>query len=467
MNTSILKCLAVWASLLAASNICFAQKQIYADTHPYVPAEGYTIPSDRAVLEKLDEWQDLKFGVIMHWGVYAIPGIVESWALCSEDELWEYPERQKRNMTMTEFRNWYWGLSKVFNPVKFDPDKWAEIMEDAGMKYVVFTSKHHDGFCMFDTKYTDYSIKNTPFGSDARHNIVDEVFKAFRQKDFMIGCYFSKPDWHCPYYWNPLFDAGDRNYNYDVSKHPEWQAAYAEFTRNQLAELTTEYGDIDILWLDGGQVDGSEIDLDSVLEEARKRNPGMISVDRACRNHNENYQTPENHIPPAQMNIPWETCDPLASWGWVYNPSYKSARTVIANLIEIVAKGGNYLLGIGPDPMGEIDTGAQEILSEIGDWLRRYGDAIYNTRITPIYNDGDVWFNAGKDGKTLYALYAYKDNEEAMPKTISWKGNIPVGKMVLVSTGKPVKYTVSSDVVTVTLPKGLPAESFALSFTHQ
>ena len=451
--------------LVTLSTVAFAQKQTYADTHPYTPTEGYTIPSDRAVLEKLDEWQDLKFGVIMHWGVYSIPGIVESWPLCSEDELWEYPIRQERGMTMTEFRKWYWDLSKVFNPVKFDPVKWADIMENAGMKYLVFTSKHHDGFCMFDTKYTDYSIKNSPFGSDPRYNIVDEVFKAFRQKDFMIGCYFSKPDWHCPYYWNPLFDAGDRNYNYDVKKHPEWQEAYAQFTRNQLTELTSEYGNIDILWLDGGQVDGSEVGLDDVLVDARKRNPGMISVDRARRNHNENYQTPENHIPAVQMNIPWETCDPLAGWGWVYNPRYKSAQTVIANLIEIVAKGGNYLLGIGPDPMGEIDPDAQAILSEIGDWLRKYGKAIYNTRITPVYNDGDIWFNAGKDGKTIYALYAYKGTDVNIPQTISWTGNVPAGKMTLVSTGKSVKYTVAGDTVTVTLPKNMPAESFALSYT--
>ncbi len=451
-------------ALLSIANIAYAQKQTYADTHPYTPVEGYTVPDDRAVLEKLDEWQDLKFGVLMCWGVYSIPGIVESWALCSEDETWEYPERQKKGMTMAEFRKWYWGLSEVFNPVKFDPDKWADIMGESGAKYLVFTSKHHDGFCLFDTKYTDYSVKNTPFGSNPKYNVLDEVFKAFRQKDFMIGCYFSKPDWHCPYYWNPLFDAGDRNYNYDVKKHPDWQAAYAEFTRNQLAELTTEYGNIDILWLDGGQVDGSEFGLDEVLADARKRNPGMISVDRARRNPNENYLTPECHIPDVQMNVPWETCDPLASWGWVYNPHYKSSTVVIANMIEIVAKGGNYLLGIGPDPWGEIDSEARSILSEIGAWLSKNGKAIYNTRITEHYNDGKVWFNADKNGRTLYALYSYSEDDGSMPGKIEWTGNVPTGKMTLLSTGKPGKYTVSGDHVTGTLPNNHPAESFALSF---
>ena len=118
----------------------------------------YEWPTDPAVKAKLDQWQDLKFGMIIHWGLYAVPGIVESWALCSEDWI----ERDS-NMTYDQFKKWYWDLKNDFNPVKFDPEEWAKAAADAGMKYVVFTTKHHDGFCMFDTKETDFKISNGPF----------------------------------------------------------------------------------------------------------------------------------------------------------------------------------------------------------------------------------------------------------------------------------------------------------------
>ena len=425
----------------------------------------YTAPTDEQVLAKLDEWQDLKFGVIFHWGLYSIPGMMESWGLCSEfDSEWEAGPRIERNMSLDEYRKWYWGLDSQMNPTEFDPSKWADIMKDAGMKYLVFTTKHHDGFCMFDSKYSDFKITNTPFGSDPRSNVTKEVFNAFREKDFMIGAYFSKPDWHSKYYWNPTYATPDRNQNYSRASHPDWWRSYVDYTKNQLNEITGgEYGNIDILWLDGGWLNGRDIELGDVLMEARKHNPGMISVDRACRGEFENYQTPECQIPPAQFDFPWETCDVMAGWGWVNNPNYKSNVAIIANLVEVVAKGGNYLLGVGPKPDGTIDEIAALILRCVGDWLRKYGDAIYNTRITKNYHQGDVWFTANKDGKTLNAIWVYKEGPK--PQTIEWKGNIPTGKMVLLSTGKTVKYKVEGDKVTVTLPKNMPLESFALKFT--
>ncbi len=461
--------MATIAAAILPAGICHAQNEkLTGYVHSYSPVEGYIVPEDEAVLKKLDAWQDLKFGVIFHWGVYSVPGVTESWVLCAEEEQWEYAERQKRGMSLEQFRKWYWGLSEVLNPVKFDPDKWADIMQDTGMKYMVFTTKHHDGFCMFDSKYTDYSITHGPFAGNPRSNIAKEVFNAFRKKDFMIGCYFSKPDWHCEYYWNPLFAAPDRNHNYDKKKHPDWWQKYREFTMNQLTELTTDYGNIDILWLDGGQVRGSDVGLDEVLVGARQRNPGLISVDRVQRDKNENYQTPEGTVPADQRNIPWETCYPMYGWGWKPNPRYKSSASVIAMLVEVVAKGGNLLLGVGPTAEGEIDAEMQGRLSIIGQWMRQNGRAIYNTRITPHYNDGQVWFNADKDGKTLYAIYAYnEEKEKTLPATIEWTENIPTGRMTLVSTGKSVKYTVDGNRVTVTLPKGLPAESVALQFQQK
>ena len=447
--------------LFLAGSAAKAQQTGYA--HGYSPVNGYIVPTDPQVLEKLDKWQDLKFGVLFHWGIYSVPGMMESWNLCSEDEEWEMAGRRRMGLSYEEFKQWYWGLSHHFNPTRFNPEVWADVMKEAGMKYMIITTKHHDGFCMFDTKYTDYKITNGPFGSNPRSNLIKEVLGAFREKDFMVGEYFSKPDWHCPWFWNPELATAVRGVNYDKAKHPDWWANYIQYTHNQLEELTTEYGPVDILWLDGGWINGDDIDLDKVLVGARKRNPGLISVDRACRNKNENYQTPEATIPGEQRNIPWETCDPLCSWGWQYNPNYKSARKVIGNLAEVIAKGGNYLLGIGPTPWGTIDDGAQAILREIGAWMDKYGEAVYNTRTTPLYNDGSVWFTAAKDGKTLYAIYELNDGEQ-LPATVEWSGNVPAGKVTLLSTGKTVPCKVKDGKVTLTLPKGLPQEAIAVKF---
>lgn len=423
----------------------------------------YTYPKDEQVFAKLDKWQDLKFGVMICFGLYSIPGIVESWGLCSEPEAnWEAAPRRERNMTVDEFRKWYWSLDSKMNPTDFNASKWADIMQDAGMKYLVFTTKHHDGFCLFDSRYSDFKITNTPFGPDPRSNMTKEVFDAFRAKDFMIGAYFSKADWHSKYYWCPDFVAPDRNPNYDKAKHPDWWRNFVDYTKNQLTELTTDYGNIDLLWLDSGWLDGKEIGLEEILKGARQRNPGLISVDRAFRGENENYQTPECQIPPAQFDFPWETCDVMEGWGWVNNPTYPGKEKIISNLIEIVAKGGNYLLAVGPMPDGRIDDEAQKILHGVGDWLRKYGNAIYGTRITKNYHQGPVWFTAGKDGCTFNAIWSFEDGP--MPQTIEWNGNIPTGKMTLVSTGKTVKYKVDGEKVTVSLPRNMPAESFALTF---
>jgi len=220
----------------------------------------YEWPTDPQVKAKLDQWQDQKFGIILHWGLYVVPGMIESWALCSEDWI----ERDSTT-SYEDFKKWYWGLKRDFNPTKFNPESWAKVAKDAGMRYVVFTTKHHDGFCMWDTKETDFKISDGPFKSNAKADVAKYVFDAFRKENFMIGAYFSKPDWHSENFWWPKYATPDRNTNYDIRKFPWRWDAYKKYTYNQIGELMHNYGSIDILWLDGGWVRP----LETVNDEVR------------------------------------------------------------------------------------------------------------------------------------------------------------------------------------------------------
>ena len=219
---------------------------------------------------------------------------------------------------------------------------------------------------------------------------------------------------------------------------------------------------------DGGWITGEEVYLDDVISKARAgRQQGLIAVDRTIKGKNENYQTPERSIPDRQINHPWESCITLShSWAWAPGAKYKTSNEVVNILAEITAKGGCLLLGVGPTPEGIIQPEVEESLKGVGKWLRANGKAIYSTRTTPYYHEGNVWFMADKDGRTLYAIYALPENE-VLPGTIQWTGNVPEGNMVLLGNGRKVGYKVVGEQVTVMLPKGLKNESVALQFTRK
>ncbi len=436
---------------------------------------SYVWPDDALVSAKLDRWQDQKFGMIVHWGLYAIPGIVESWSICSEDEDW-IPRDSTLNYT--EYKKWYWDLAKQFNPVKFDPSQWADAGKAAGMNYLVFTTKHHDGYCLYDTQETDFSVANGPFAQHPKADIARYVFEAFREKGYMIGAYFSKPDWHSQDYWWDRYATPNRSNNYDVRKHSWKWEKFKEFTYNQIRELMTGYGAVDILWLDGGWVCpvpedkqtrnrwSQDIDMPRIAAMARQHQPGLLIVDRTVHGIYENYQTPEQSIPPQQLPYPWETCMTLGvDWGYVPGQPFKSSRTVIHKLIEIVAKGGSLLLGVGPSPEGLLPDVVVERLQEIGQWTSRNGKAIYSTRSTPNYNDGNTWFTQSKDGRSLYALVCLAESHP-LPATIEWEGNMPPkdSKIILLQTGKQVAWKNVNGKIVVNIPKGLPKDLPALAF---
>jgi alpha-L-fucosidase len=397
--------------------------------------EQYVPDPDPLVQQKLEEWQDLKFGLLMHWGPYSQWGIVESWSICAEDEPW-----CRRSMDDYEaYKKAYENLKTTFNPIDFDPEKWAVAAKEAGMRYMIFTTKHHDGFCMFDTQLTNYKITDTgcPFHLNPRADVTKEIFNAFRTAGMWVGPYFSKPDWHSPYYWWPNFATPDRNVNYSIEKYPERWNNFKEFTHGQILELVNRYGPLDILWLDGGQVqpvteeqkirrlnnpdykftriENQDIDMAVLVQKVRAKQPGILVVDRAVHGKNQNYLTPENRVPEKALPYPWESCIIAGEgWSWVPDAKYLDVREAIHLLIDIVAKGGNLLLNIAPGPEGQWHEEAYELLAGIGEWMKVNKKAIYETRAIPPYKEANICLTRLKDG-TVFAFYLAGRNETSLP----------------------------------------------------
>jgi len=343
-----------------------------------VRAEDKAAPSDRMAW-----FRDAKFGMFIHWGLYAVPA-----------GEWE---------GKTTYGEWFQLSTKMpckqydkyadkFNPVKFNAMEWAQAAKDAGMKYLVITSKHHDGFCMYDTKFSDFNIvKATPY----KHDPMKELADACRKVGITFCFYYSIADWHNPdspakysqreFHGQPVADA-------DVAK-------YADYMRNQVHELLTGYGPVGLIWFDGGGAFKSSADRVKLLkgEEMVKM---IHETQPACLINNRlgtgsDYGTPEQYIPAGGAKEPFEVCMTLNSH-WGYNKAdhnWKSTASLIHNLIDIVAKGGNYLLNVGPTAEGLIPDPSLERLKEIGAWLKVNGEAIYGAGPTAF------GYELGKPGK--------------------------------------------------------------------
>lgn len=399
--------------------------------HGCSAADSYVVPAEPEVREHLEWFRDQKLAIMFHFGAYSQLGICESWPLSDGDSSWSRSSvdwEQDAEVFKQQYRN----LNRSFNPIRFQPEKWADFAKENGFRYVIFTTKHHDGFCMYDTKYTDYKVtaEDCPFHTHRNADIAKGVFDAFRARGIGIAAYFSKPDWHCPWYWAEGFEkkpCTDRNPTYDPKEQPELWEKYVEFTHNQLMELVENYGPLDILWLDGGQVrpdNGQDIRLSELAARARKVTPGLIFADRTVSGPNENYITPEQSIPASYIPVPWESCVTIGnSFSYRFEDEYKSPRTLVNMLCDVVCRNGNLALNIGPQPDGRLPRRAMESAAGLGRWLKVNGDAIYCTRPAAPYEVGSLAYT--RHGNTVYVIDRLEEGEP-LPAAmfIPWEGKI-------------------------------------------
>jgi alpha-L-fucosidase len=305
--------------------------------------------------EALCEWQDAKFGMFIHWGPSSLTGEEISWARGGVRP--GLPELRQGTIPIEEYDRIY----ERFDPVDFDAREWVTIAQDAGMNYLVFTTKHHDGFSMFDTKLSDYSIMRAPFKRD----IVAELADACHETGFGLGLYYSLPDWHHP--------------DYLTTTHQR----YRDYLHGQLRELCSNYGRVDVIWFDGkNQGTAKTWGSPQLVKTIRELQPQVLINDRV--HGDTDFHTPEQVIGRFDLDNPWESCVTLGQqWSWKPNDDIKSWQECVQLLARAVGGGGNLMLNVGPMPSGTIEPRQVAVLEQIGDWLDRYGESIYGTRGGP------------------------------------------------------------------------------------
>jgi len=397
---------------------------------------------------RLTTFNDLKFGMFIHWGPYSLASVEASW-----------PIMQPAPGAVTEAE--YRALPQRFNPVQFDPKAWIRLARDAGQRYIVITSKHHDGFCMFDSAYTDYKVTRTPYGKD----VVAMLADAAREAQMPLGFYYSPPDLNHPGY-RDTSKPSSTNWRGEPTR-PEWPL-YLDYMELQVRELLTRYGDVFVLWFDGldrqGKYDGTRF-----LRTIRDLQPRTLVNNRIGLT--ADFVTPEQRLPkgipirgarvgmtnPDDAGLstapprpedfqPWETCMTINDT-WAYNANdrrFKSATDLVRTLVEVAARGGNFLLNVGPTPAGTIQPEFEERLRAVGAWLKDNGDAIYGTTYGPLQ---DLTFGrTTARGKTIY-LHVF---DWPTASTLDVPGlRSKVARVTLLAGRRPVAFTQRDGTLTI------------------
>ena len=326
-------------------------------------------------------FRDMRFGMFIHWGIYS----VGAW---HEQEQWRYPVDSGE----------YMKYAQQFNPVLFDPEQWLDLVEEAGMDYVCFTTKHHDGFCMWDTAYTDFTIMNTSYGKDVLKLLAD----ACHRRGIGLSLYYSVPDWHHKNYPN---QGGSHELACPKPGDEPDEDKYVEYVKNQLTELCTNYGKIESFFWD---IPPARRDP-SLNEYIREMQPGILINDRGY--DEGDFATPERSLPEGgRFERYTEACQSVGwqAWGYRKNEDYYSHKFLMESIDTYMAMGGNYLLNVGPKPDGTIPPEAQDSLRAIGEWYKRVKEALWAEPASHLIPSSQFLLTA--KGNTLY-LHFHKSPE--------------------------------------------------------
>jgi alpha-L-fucosidase len=430
----------------------FLRLVLAASTLSCAPSLGWAFGSEE---ERTNWYRGAKFGMFIHWGPYSLASVEASWPIMKP---------AAGGITEAEYRE----LPRRFNPTKFDPHTFVDLARTAGQQYMVFTTKHHDGFCMFDTSYTDYKITNTPYGKD----IVKQLADACRERGMPLGFYYSPPDMHHPAF-RDTSKLTKENWDGEPTRL-DWPL-YLDYMQLQLTELLTSYGPVALIWFDGLNHQEKYGGI-RFLDLIRRLQPGTLVNDRLGLPGD--YQTPEQFIPNAiptkdvhfnavdtsvqrklKTTIPrsedfqlWETCMTINNT-WAYNMhdhEYKSARVLIRSLVEVASRGGNFLLNVGPQPDGTIQPEFQDRLRAIGDWLAVNGDSIYGTTFGPIQGVPSIRVTAKKE-----RIFIHVFDWPSTPLEINGL-QAKVLSAYLLANGQPLKIRQSEGKLQVDLPSQAP-----------
>lgn len=406
--------------------------------------------------ERMEWWREARFGMFIHWGLYAEPAGIYKGDTVRGNAEWIM---DKLDIPIAEYEQ----FAAKFNPVKFNADEWVSIAKNAGMKYMVITSKHHDGFCLWDSEVTDYDIMDaSPFKRD----ILKELSIACKKEGIKLCFYHSITDWHHPDAQAPLFpnyNAGQRDQSVSNPNFPKY---YENYFKPQVKELLTQYGEVGVMWFDGEWIPDYTTEMGKEMYQLiLDTQPNIIVNNRVDKGRNGmkgmnkegnyvgDFGTPEKEVPETGLSTDWESCLTMNNtWGFkATDHNWKSTEVLLHNLIDIVSKGGNLLLNVGPTAEGLIPSPSVERLKEMGDWVKVNGESIYGAGLSP-FKKPDWGRFTSKQGVLYAHIFDWPEDGKLL-----LEGNIKVKKANLLSgSGKKLKMDTVEEGTIIYLPKKAP-----------